>query len=95
MFGTKASGTPTVGRTSYYITLDVQETDGTQTWVAFRMQKYLYSVEATKTLLDSYIRLVKGFASNFDVNVNSVPLWDEKENEAAKTLGRGKCSLEL
>lgn len=95
MFGTKASGTPIVGRTGYDITLDVQEADGTQTWVAFRMQKYLYSAEATKKLLDSYMRLVKGFASNFDVNVDSVPLWDEKEIDAAKTLGRGKRSLEL
>ena len=95
MFGTKASGTPTVGRTGYDITVDVQEADGTQTWVAFRMQKYLYSAEATKTLLDSYMRLVKGFASNFDVNVDSVPLWDEKEIDAAKTLGRGERSLEL
>ena len=95
MFGTKASGTPTVGRTGYDITLDVQEADGTQTWIAFRMQKYLYSAEATRTLLDSYLRLVKGFASNFDVNVDSVPLWDEKEIEKAKRLGRGKCSLKL
>ena len=94
MFGTKASGTPTVGRTAYDITLDVQDADGTQMWVAFRLQKYLYSAEATRTLLDSYMRLVKGFASNLDAKVDSVPLWDEKEIEAAKTLGRGKCSLE-
>ena len=70
MFGTKASGTPTVGRTGYDDTLDVQEADGTQTWVAFRVQKYLCSAEATETALDSYIRLVKGFASNSDVDVN-------------------------
>ena len=95
MFGTKASGTPTVGRTGYDITVDVQETDGTQIWVAFRMQKYLYSAEATRMLLDSYMRLVRGFASNFDVNVDSVPLWDEKQIDAAKTLGHGKRSLEL
>ena len=95
MFGTKASGTPTVGRTGYDITLDVQDTDGTQIWVAFRMQKYLYSAEATRTLLDSYMRLVKGFASNFEVNVDSIPLWDGKDIDAAKTLGRGKLSLEL
>ena len=94
MFGTRASGTPTVGRTGYDITLDVQEEEGTQIWVALRMQKYLYSAEATKKLLDSYMRLVRGFAANFEVNVDSVPLWDEKEINAAKALGRGKQSPE-
>ena len=74
MFGTKASGTPTVGRIGYDITVNVQDADETQTWAAFRMQKYLYSAEATKTLLDSYLRLVKAFASSFEVNVDSVPL---------------------
>lgn len=95
MFGTKASGTPTVGRTGYDITLDVQEADGTQTWVAFRMQKYLYSAEATQMLLNSYMKLVKAFASNFDVNVDTVPLWDEKDIDTARTLGHGKHSLEI
>ena len=95
MFGTKASGTPTVGRTGYDITVDIQDADGPQIWVALRMQKYLYSAEATKMLLDSYVRQVKGFASSFDANVDSVPLWDEREIDAAKTLGRGELFLEL
>ncbi len=90
MFGGEASGTPTVGRTGYDLTLDVEEVNGTDIRVSFRTQKYLYSANSTQTLFDSYMRLVKSFAANFDMHVDSVPLWDHKEIDAAKKLGRGK-----
>ena len=56
-------------------------------------QKYLYSADATQKLFDSYMRLVKGFASNFELQVDSVSLWEEKDLEMAKTLGKGKSFL--
>ncbi|KAF2268091.1 hypothetical protein CC78DRAFT_565861 [Lojkania enalia] len=89
MFGGEATGTQTVGRTGYDLTLDVNEINGTDIRVSFRTQKYLYSASATRTLFDSYLRLVKAFAINFELNVDTVPLWDEKEIEGAKVLGRG------
>jgi hybrid polyketide synthase/nonribosomal peptide synthetase ACE1 len=93
MFGGEASGDQTVGRNGYDLTLDVNEIDGSETRVSFRTQKYLYSAEATQALFDSYMRLVKSFASDFEVPISSVPLWEEKELESAKTLGKGRCSL--
>ncbi|KAL8900612.1 MAG: hypothetical protein Q9207_005617 [Kuettlingeria erythrocarpa] len=89
VFGGEASGTPTVGRTGYDLTLDVSETNDIDICVSFRTQKYLYSADATQMLFDSYMRLVKTFAASFDAKVESAPLWDERDMEAAKTLGRG------
>lgn len=92
MFGGEASGEQTVGRNGYDLTLDVNEIDGSETRISFRTQKYLYSAEATHALFDSYMRLVKSFANDFEAPVNSVSLWEEKELESAKTLGLGKCT---
>lgn len=92
VFGTEASGIPTVGRTGYDLTLDVNETTDTDIRVSFRTQKYLYSADATQMLFDSYMRLVKAFAASFDTPVDSAPLWDDKDIEAAKTLGHGEYS---
>lgn len=90
MFGVEASGTPTLGCTGYDLTLDVNEMNGTEIRVSFRTQKYLYSAHSTQMLFESYMRLVKLFAANFDKHVDSAPLWGHKDIEAAKTLGRGK-----
>ena len=92
MFGAEANGAPTVGRTGYDLTLDVNEMNGTDIRVSFRTQKYLYSAESTQMLFESYMRLVKTFAANFDMHVDSVPLWDQKDIGAAMTLSRGKYS---
>ncbi|KAL9130831.1 MAG: hypothetical protein Q9217_001083 [Psora testacea] len=73
MFGAEASGAPTVSRTGYDLTLDVNEMNGSDIRVSFCTQKYL---------------LVKAFAANFDLHVDSAPLWDHKDIEAAKPLGR-------
>ncbi|ORY13581.1 hypothetical protein BCR34DRAFT_599754 [Clohesyomyces aquaticus] len=89
MFGGEASGTQTVGRNGYDLTLDVNEINGTDVRISFRTQKYLYSASATKTLFDSYMRLVKAFAVNFELPVDSVSLWNQKEIDAAKALGQG------
>lgn len=89
MFGGEADGHQTVGRTGYDLTLDVNEMNGTDIRVSFRTQKYLYSADATKMLFESYMRLVKAFASNFNLAVDSAPLWEPKAIEMAKTLGRG------
>lgn len=90
MFGGEASGTPTVGRTGYDLTLDVEEIDGTDIRVSFRTQKYLYSASSTRRLFDSYMRLVKAFATSFETHVHSVPLWNHKEIDTAKGLGLGE-----
>ncbi|KAL8764126.1 MAG: hypothetical protein Q9184_000268 [Pyrenodesmia sp. 2 TL-2023] len=89
VFGAEASGKPTVGRTGYDLTLDVSETNDAEIRVSFRTQKYLYSADATQMLFDSYMRLVKTFAASFDTPVDSAPLWDDKDIEAAKMIGRG------
>ncbi|KAI4086542.1 MAG: hypothetical protein LQ344_007466 [Seirophora lacunosa] len=89
VFGGEVVGTPTVGRTGYDLTLDVGETNDTDIRVSFRTQKYLYSADATQMLFDSYMSLVKTFAASFDIPVDSAPLWDDKDIEAAKTLGHG------
>ncbi|KAF2820849.1 hypothetical protein CC86DRAFT_360096 [Ophiobolus disseminans] len=89
MFGGEASGDQTVGRNGYDLTLDVNEIDGSETRVSFRTQKYLYSADATQALFDSYMRLVRSFADDFEVPVGSVSLWEEKELESARTLGKG------
>lgn len=93
MFGGEASGEQTVGRNGYDLTLDVNEIDGSETRVSFRTQKYLYSAHATQTLFESYMRLVRSFANDFEVPIGSVSLWEEKDLEAAKTLGKGKYML--
>ncbi|KAE8150730.1 hypothetical protein BDV25DRAFT_139560 [Aspergillus avenaceus] len=90
MFGSEASGTPTVGRNGYDLTLDVNEVNGTEIRVSFRTQNYLYSAESTQMLFDSYMRLVTAFASSFDTSVDSVPLWNPRDIESAITLGRGE-----
>ncbi|KAF5861957.1 hypothetical protein ETB97_012280 [Aspergillus alliaceus] len=89
MFGSEASGTPTVGRNGYDLTLDVNEVNGSEIRVSFRTQKYLYSAESTQMLFDSYMRLVTAFASNFDTSVDSVPLWNPRTINSAIALGRG------
>lgn len=53
------------------------------------MQRYLYSKPATEMLFNSYVRLVKAFATNFDTKVDQVPLWSVGDIEGAKVLGRG------
>ncbi|KAI1344561.1 hypothetical protein F5Y15DRAFT_411391 [Xylariaceae sp. FL0016] len=89
MFGGEVTGSQSVGRNGYDLTLDVNEVAGSEIRVSFRTQKYLYSAESTQLLFDSYLRLVKAFANSFDTNVDAVSLWDQKDIEAAKTLGRG------
>ena len=61
MFGAEASGTPTVGHTSYDLTLNVNEMNATDIRVSFRTQKYLYSAFFTQTLFYSYV----GTGENF------------------------------
>ncbi|KAI1632403.1 hypothetical protein F4809DRAFT_656376 [Biscogniauxia mediterranea] len=89
MFGGEVTGSQSVGRNGYDLTLDVNEVTGSDIRVSFRTQKYLYSAEATQLLFDSYIRLVNAFATSFDTKIESVPLWDPKDIESAKMLGRG------
>lgn len=90
MFGAEASGTPTVGRNGYDLTLDINEINGTEIRVSLRTQKYLYSAESNKMLFESYMRLVTAFGTNFELPVDSVQLWDEAAVEAGKTLGQGE-----
>jgi hybrid polyketide synthase/nonribosomal peptide synthetase ACE1 len=92
MFGGEASGDQTVGRNGYDLTLDVNEIDGSETRVSFRTQAYLYSADATQALFDSYMRLVKGLAKNFEVPADSVPLWEKKDLDSATVLGKGMYS---
>ncbi|KAI1495559.1 hypothetical protein F5X99DRAFT_415001 [Biscogniauxia marginata] len=89
IFGGEVTGSQNVGRNGYDLTLDVNEVGGSEIRVSFRTQKYLYPAESTQLLFDSYIRLVKAFAASFDVKVDSIPLWDTKDIESAKILGRG------
>ncbi|KAI0484820.1 hypothetical protein GGR56DRAFT_680577 [Xylariaceae sp. FL0804] len=89
MFGGEVTGSQSVGRNGYDLTLDVNEVAGSEIRVSFRTQKYLYSKDSTQLLFDSYIRLVKAFAASFDTPVNDVPMWAPRSIEAAKTLGRG------
>ncbi|KAL8919690.1 MAG: hypothetical protein Q9208_006643 [Pyrenodesmia sp. 3 TL-2023] len=89
VFGAKTSGIPTLGRTGYNLTVDISKVKDTDIRVSIRTQKYLYSVDATKLLFDNYMRLVKTFAASFDTRVDSAPLWDDRDIEAAKTIGHG------
>ena len=90
MFGAETSGTASVGRTGYDITLEVDEVDSSDIQVKFRTQSYLYSAKSTKILFESFMRLVKSFAANFETKVSVPSLWDEKDVVAAKSLGLGK-----
>ena len=89
LFGGEVTGSATVGKNGYDLTLDVNEIDRNDIRVALRLQKYLYSQESTQTLFDSYMRLVKTFAADSTCPVSSAALWDPKEAEAASQLGRG------
>jgi hybrid polyketide synthase/nonribosomal peptide synthetase ACE1 len=89
LFGGEVSGTATVGKNGYDLTLDVNEVDRNDIRVALRLQKYLYSQESTQVLFDSYMRLVKTFAADSNSPVSSAALWNPKEAEAATQLGRG------
>lgn len=87
LFGGEVSGSATVGKNGYDLTLDVNEVDRNDIHVALRVQKYLYSQEATQVLFDSYMRLIKTFAADFNGPVSSAALWDPKATEAAMQLG--------
>ncbi|KAI3401844.1 hypothetical protein diail_8222 [Diaporthe ilicicola] len=89
LLGGEAVGTHSVGRNGYDLVVDVNEVAGTSMHVTFRMQRYLYSRPATKMLFNSYMRLVRAFATNFDTKVDQVPLWSAEDIESAKILGRG------
>ncbi len=94
LFGSEANGTQTVGRNAYDLTLDITELDDSEPRVSFRTQKYMYSDKSTQMLFDSYMRLVRAFATKFASSVDSVPLWSPKDIEVAKSLGRGKFSTQ-
>lgn len=89
LFGGEVTGSATVGKNGYDLTLDVNEIDRNDIRVALRLQKYLYSQESTQVLFDSYMRLVKTFAADATCPVSSAALWDPKDAEAASQLGRG------
>ena len=90
MFGAETSGTASVGRTGYDITLEVDEVNSSDIQVNFRAQSYLYSAKSTKILFESFMRLVKAFAANFETKVSVPSLWHEEDVAAAKSLGLGK-----
>lgn len=92
LFGSEANGTQTVGRNGYDLTLDITELDDSEPRISFRTQKYLYSDRANTLLFESYMKMVRAFAAKFETPVESVPLWNPRDIEAAKTLGRGKYS---
>ncbi|KUI61972.1 Polyketide synthase-nonribosomal peptide synthetase [Cytospora mali] len=89
LLGGEAVGTHSVGRNGYDLVVDVNEVAGSSMHVTFRMQKYLYSKPATELLFNSYMRLVRSFATNFDTKVDQVPLWSDEDIGKAKLLGRG------
>ncbi|KAK8879233.1 hybrid NRPS/PKS enzyme [Apiospora arundinis] len=89
LFGSEANGTQTVGRNGYDLTLDITELDDSEPRISFRTQKYLYSDRANTLLFESYMKMVRAFAAKFETPVDSVPLWNPRDIEAAKTLGRG------
>lgn len=95
MLGAQADGVASTGRTAYDLTLDVNEVSGDEIKIAFRTQKYLYSQTSTEILFKSYIRLVKEFASSFDVAPSKVQLFDSADTKAAISLGRGNSILDV
>lgn len=95
MLGAQADGVASTGRTAYDLTLDVNEVSGDEIKIAFRTQKYLYSQTSTDILFKSYVRLVKEFASSFDVAPSKVQLFDSADTKAAINLGRGMSSSEV
>ena len=95
MLGAQADGVASTGRTAYDLTLDVNEVSGDEIKIAFRTQKYLYSQTSTEILFKSYIRLVKEFASSFDVAPSKVQLFDSADTNAAINLGRGMSAQML
>ncbi len=95
MLGAQADGVASTGRTAYDLTLDVNEVSGEEIKVAFRTQKYLYSQTSTDILFKSYTRLVKEFASSFDVPPSKVQLFDSADTKAAINLGRGMMNLNV
>ncbi|THC94049.1 hypothetical protein EYZ11_006458 [Aspergillus tanneri] len=89
MLGTKADATASPGRTAYDLILDVRDIAAGEMTVSFRGQQSLYSQTATRLLFESYMRLVRFFASNPSAIISTAPLFDQADIAAAIELGQG------
>lgn len=52
-------------------------------------QTYLYSIEATELLMDSYVYLLEEMSSNPSMKIQDCPLFDSREVHRAISLGKG------
>jgi len=88
--GALSEGVGSVGRTGYDIVLDINDKPGENFKVSMRCQKALYSKEATNTIFDSFVRLLKVFSNPTKISPSTVQLYDPITVRAALKLGRGK-----
>lgn len=72
-------GTLVVGRSAFDLSVDIMETPGSGLTIHFRSQKALYSRDATKILLDSYVHMLKSFAANSSLDPSKATLWDQAD----------------
>ena len=88
--GELSEGVGSVGRTGYDIVLDINDKLGDNFKVSMRCQKSLYSKEATNTIFDSFIRLLKVFSNPTKISPSTVQLYDPITVRSALKIGRGK-----
>lgn len=88
--GELSEGVGSVGRTGYDIVLDIHDQPGENFKVSMRCQKALYSKDATNTIFDSFVRLLKVFSNPTKISPSTVQLYDPMHVRSAMKLGRGK-----
>lgn len=89
MLDGKAEGERFMGRTAYDITLDITDISGSDISINLHTQRSLYPAHA-EVLLQSYMRLVRSFADNFEADTTKAPLFRQEDITKAVELGRGE-----
>ena len=95
VLGKEAVSESVVGRTAYDLVLDINDITDNDLHVTMRCQQYLYSKKTSQMLLDSYVRLLKLFASGRRVNIDKVPVYETRAIKTSLAAGRGKFSIEV
>lgn len=78
----------TLGKTAYDVTIDVTDT-ASHALIIMRVQKSLYDTAAASLLLDTYVDLLRTFASDASQLLSHPPLFSDKQLTQAVYVGRG------